>query len=163
MGAAGSHFKNKFKNMPTKKSGAPVPTLGTMTKTPFLGGRRQFYGRGCAVVDVDGDGNEDVWLSNGDNDKAQDLFGVDACSSHLYLGDGSGEFRDVPVLPAAPESPKRRKRKTLPDSEAADAFASLLEGEKPLGVTSDDTTAQWGQVLFVSLSPLPPRVPHLSC
>ena len=36
-----------------------------------------------------------------------DLFGVDACSSHLYLGDGSGEFRDVPVLPAAPENPKR--------------------------------------------------------
>ena len=96
-------------------------------------------------------------------EKAQDLFGVDACSSHLYLGDGSGEFRDVPVLPAAPESPKRRKRKTLPDAEAADAFASLLEGEKPLGVTSDDTTAQWGQVLFVRLSRLPPRVPHLSC
>ena len=146
VGAAGSHFKKK-------KSHAPVPTLGTMTKKPFKVSR--FYGRGCAVVDIDGDGNEDVWLSNGDNDKAQDLFGVDACSSHLYLGDGSGEFRDVPVLPAAPESPKRRKRKTLPDSEAADAFASLLEGEKPLGVTSDDTTSQWGQVFFVSITRLP--------
>ena len=157
MGAAGSHFKNKFKNMPTKKSGAPVPTLGTMTKTPFLGGRRQFYGRGCAVVDVDGDGNEDVWLSNGDNDKAQDLFGVDACSSHLYLGDGSGEFRDVPVLPAAPESPKRRKRKQRKQRK------TLLEGEKPLGVTSDDTTSQWGQVFFVRLSRLPHRLPRLRC
>ena len=157
MGAAGSHFKNKFKNMPTKKSGAPVPTLGTMTKTPFMGGRRQFYGRGCAVVDVDGDGNEDVWLSNGDNGKAQDLFGVDACSSHLYLGDGSGEFRDVPVLPAAPESPKRRKRKQRKQRK------TLLEGEKPLGVTSDDTTSQWGQVFFVRLSRLPHRLPRLRC
>ena len=143
------------KAKPLAQGDPGVPTLGDMRKERFLGGRRKFYGRGCAILDVDADGNEDVWLSNGDNGKAQDLFGVDACSSHLYLGDGSGEFRDVPVLPAAPESPKRRKRKTLPDSEAADAFASLLEGEKPLGVTSDDTTSQWGQVFFVSITRLP--------
>ena len=59
-----------------------VASTGVTMISPFMGGRRQFYGRGCAVVDVDGDGNEDVWLSNGDNGKGQDLFGVAVFSCH---------------------------------------------------------------------------------
>ena len=40
------------------------------------------YGVGCAVADVDGDGDLDVFVSN---------WGPDA----LYLNDGNGKFRDV--------------------------------------------------------------------
>ena len=130
MGAAGSHFKNKFKNMPTKKSGAPVPTLGTMTKTPFMGDRRQFYGRGCAVVDVDGDGNEDVWLSNGDNAAAQDLFGVEDCASHLYLGEGEGlGYRDVALTP-------RKKRESRKGRASPTAASRSRSGSRPLTVSA---------------------------
>ena len=70
-----------------------------MQKHRLLGGRRHFYGRGCALVDVDGDGQDDIWLSNGDNLAAQQLFGVEDCASHLYLGRNASElsFTNVPA------------------------------------------------------------------
>ena len=47
-------------------------------------------------------------LSNGDNAAAQDLFGVEDCASHLYLGEGEGlGYRDVALTPRK----KRESRK----------------------------------------------------
>jgi hypothetical protein len=40
------------------RDGKPLPTLD-LTKTPVMGGRRHFYGRGCAIVDIDGDHHEE--------------------------------------------------------------------------------------------------------
>ena len=164
VGAVGdSAGKKKLRNTDS----APVPTLGLVTKTAFMGGRRQFYGRGSAVLDVDGDGFEDVWLSNGDNHVAQGMFGVDECSSRLFLGFGNGTFRDVNVVStAAPKGkPNRRQRRKEKRRWGA--------GSTPLGVPPDATTTQWGQVFFVGISssptrsrPLPPCwpvSPHQRC
>jgi hypothetical protein len=107
---------------------APLPDLGVMQAVPLMGGRRHFYGRGCAAVDVNGDGHEDIYLANGDNARAQELFGTADCSSRLYLSrDSSGEFEDVPVEP---------------DDKYAQGTAV------PLGIEPDATQAQWGQCFF---------------
>ena len=76
----------------------PLPELGAMQRVPLMAGRRHFYGRGCAVVDINGDGHEDVFLANGDNKDAQTLFGSQECASAFFLShESTGEFTDVPM------------------------------------------------------------------
>ena len=113
------------KAKPLAQGDPGVPTLGDMRKERFLGGRRKFYGRGCAILDVDADGNEDVWLSNGDNAAAQDLFGVEDCASHLYLGEGEGlGYRDVALTPRK----KRESRKGRASPTAAPLRLTATDG-----------------------------------
>ena len=174
-----------------------------MQKHRLLGGRRHFYGRGCALVDVDGDGQDDIWLANGDNLAAQQLFGVEDCASHLYLGRNASElsFTNVPahnsqqrnpggwdVEQAVAISEAMRKEfdkeylqslgftklKSIAKSVAAErGIKGITKGGKaamidrlvalgqemareraetptgpPLGITSAQTTSQWGQVFF---------------
>ena len=119
------------KAKPLAQGDPGVPTLGDMRKERFLGGRRKFYGRGCAILDVDADGNEDVWLSNGDNAAAQDLFGVEDCASHLYLGEGEGlGYRDVALTP-------RKKRESRKGRASPTAAPRSRSGSRPLTVLRD--------------------------
>ncbi len=48
------------------------------------------YGRGVTFVDINGDGFEDIWSSNGDVDLKPYAF-----ASHMFLNDGTGHFTEV--------------------------------------------------------------------
>lgn len=110
-----------------RPSQVSLPKLGPLLKEPLMGGRRSFYGRGCSVVDIDGDGHEDLFLSNADNYAAQELFGAGECSSRVYLSQSSsGKFSDVAMegwdtVGARKRRPRRKSKakKTFTEDDLA--------------------------------------------
>eukprot|EP01050_Picozoa_sp_SAG11_P009042 SAG11_NODE_827_length_6974_cov_4.300945_4_plen_423_part_00 len=115
--------------------------------------RRDFYGRGCAVLDVDADGYDDVWLSNADNADSRALWGDDSSASQLFLAVPDA-FDETETTPSQARSAARepgqfyRRVPAQAIKRANGAKKPAKGGWEQLGIPPSHSQSQWGMVFF---------------